>query len=342
MTPPWLAIVIPVRNGMRTLPKLVDALDVFAKAEGLEVLFVDDASSDDTVAFLRQRGYEVLERSAQGGPAAARNQGVRATSAPWVLFLDADTVPPANTLERIKRALPTSDVVAVVGVYAAEPANPGFWPEYKATQVQFYHCSTDVTEISFVWASMAGVKRDPFLKAGAFDETYRGAELEDVELGHRMARFGKIVLDRELVVGHHFADTLRSNARDHFHRGRLWVNLYLRGGRFENYICTPGLGASRFALVAVPALLVLGFVSATAWPLLAVATASAAFYYYVTGGLYSLAWRRGGLAFALKILAAELVLSAVLVAASVSAGAATARQWFTTFAKRSATPDSDG
>jgi glycosyltransferase involved in cell wall biosynthesis len=319
MTPTWLAIVIPVRNGMRTVPALVEALDVFARQEGVEVLFVDDASTDETAEYLRQRGYCVLARPAQSGPARARNEGARATSAPWILFLDADTVPPPNTLDRVRVNLSVPGAVGMIGVYAARPANSGFWPEYKAIQADFYHRRSDVQAVTFLWGGMCAVRRDVFIEAGGFDESYRGAELEDVALGRRMTSRGKILLDRQFVVGHHFPDTLSANVRNHFHRGRLWVELYRRsGGRFENYLATPAMALSRFALLAAPLFAVAGYVTASA-PAWIAALSCLGAYAAITRQLLVLSLHRRGCGFMSKVVAAEILLSAVLVAAAIPA-----------------------
>jgi GT2 family glycosyltransferase len=337
VTIPWLAIVVPVRNGMATVPRLLDGLDRFAATEGIEVVIVDDASTDDTAAYVRSRGYRVAQRDTRGGPAAARNHGVRVTSAPWILFFDADTVPPADTPARVRLALEAPDVVGLVGVYAGEPANDGFWPEYKATQAEFYYRGSDVQEITFLWAGMAGIKRDAFLRVGGFDERYTGADIEDVELGRRMSREGRIVLDREFVVAHHFPATLRQNARDHFQRGKLWVELYLRTGQFENYLATPAMAASRFAVVGVPVLLVAAILVPTCWPLAAGAALCAAFYLTITHRLLRQAYAKRGARFALGVLGAETILSAVVIAATVVAIAATPpREWALLSGKRTA------
>lgn len=62
-----------------------------------EVLLVDDASGDDTLAALEgvARSYpagwvKVFSLSVNGGPSAARNEGWAHASQPWIAFLDAD------------------------------------------------------------------------------------------------------------------------------------------------------------------------------------------------------------------------------------------------------------
>ena len=64
--------------------------------DGLEVIVVDDASRDDTVAraeaALRGTGlpHQILRQPQNGGPALTRNRGVVAAGGEYAAFLDAD------------------------------------------------------------------------------------------------------------------------------------------------------------------------------------------------------------------------------------------------------------
>lgn len=304
-------MIVPVCNGMATLEPLLQGLAAMGAREC--TLFVDDGSTDGTGAYLEDRGWRVRFRPRRGGPAAARNEGVAATAAPAILFLDADTKPPPDTLERIGRALAAPGVVACVGVYAPRPLNGGFWAHYKACQAEFYHRSSVVTEITWTWASMMATRREIFDAVGGFDETFEGADLEDVELGRRLATRGRIRLDRGWVVAHHFPERAKENVRNHLRRGRMWVELFLRSRRFDNYLTSPGNGASRLAAVVASA-------GGLAWPW---AGSVAGLLFWLGLGIYakfagqfvSLAWRRGGFDFVVRVLLADLLLSWVLVVA---------------------------
>ncbi len=63
--------------------------------ESFEVIIVDDGSTDDTVAFLKELttplNLKVLHQE-NAGPAAARNRGINAASGPVLVFINDDTV----------------------------------------------------------------------------------------------------------------------------------------------------------------------------------------------------------------------------------------------------------
>ncbi|MGH2349804.1 MAG: glycosyltransferase family 2 protein [bacterium] len=67
-------------------------------ARPAEIIVVDDGSSDQTACIAESFGATVL-RNRHGGPALARNTGIRAASCEWVAFLDADDLWLADKLE---------------------------------------------------------------------------------------------------------------------------------------------------------------------------------------------------------------------------------------------------
>jgi len=80
-------LVMPVHNGARFI---ADALDSVA-AEGLdlEVVVVDDGSTDESARIATHLGVTCISQD-QRGPAAARNTAIEASSAPLIAFLDSD------------------------------------------------------------------------------------------------------------------------------------------------------------------------------------------------------------------------------------------------------------
>jgi succinoglycan biosynthesis protein ExoO len=99
----------------------------------LEVIIVDDASSDDTVAVAREltardARVRVLRLDANQGPAAARNVGFDSACGQWIAVLDADDAFLPDRLERLLRIAGawSADIVADNFIwYAAEGQSMG-------------------------------------------------------------------------------------------------------------------------------------------------------------------------------------------------------------------------
>jgi N-acetylglucosaminyl-diphospho-decaprenol L-rhamnosyltransferase len=83
-----VAIVIVTFHSAGEIAACLDS----ALATGAEVVVVDNASTDGTVDRVRQRGARLIANPTNVGFAAAVNQGVRSTSAPFLLLLNPDAV----------------------------------------------------------------------------------------------------------------------------------------------------------------------------------------------------------------------------------------------------------
>ena len=84
-----LSIVIPVYNGANYLREAIESA-LAQTFRNVEVLVVDDGSTDETAAVARSfRDVRYLYQENRG-LAAARNTGLRESSGRFVVFLDAD------------------------------------------------------------------------------------------------------------------------------------------------------------------------------------------------------------------------------------------------------------
>ncbi|HEX5387016.1 MAG TPA: glycosyltransferase [Gemmatimonadales bacterium] len=101
-----ISVIIPARNEAALIGRVVAAVLAHEPPNAeLEVLVVDDGSSDDTCALARAAGARVIElRGTGGNPAAARNRGAAASSGDPIIFLDADCVPAHTWLAALLEA----------------------------------------------------------------------------------------------------------------------------------------------------------------------------------------------------------------------------------------------
>lgn len=92
--PPLLSVVIIGHNeGERLLGCLESVKNLVSLDGGMEIIYVDSTSTDDSVERVKEQGITVLEDDAEKPSAAsARNVGWRAAQGKYILFLDGDTV----------------------------------------------------------------------------------------------------------------------------------------------------------------------------------------------------------------------------------------------------------
>ncbi len=94
-----ISVVIPVFNGERFLATAIQSV-LDQTYRPVEVLVVDDGSTDGSAAVARSfEGVRVIEQ-AHAGPGTARNRGVAVATGELLAFLDADDLMLADKLER--------------------------------------------------------------------------------------------------------------------------------------------------------------------------------------------------------------------------------------------------
>jgi GT2 family glycosyltransferase len=87
---PLVSCVVPVFNGERFIQEALDSI-LAQTYEHLEVLVVDDGSTDGTAAAVQRYGARVRYlHQENGGPPVARNTGLREARGEFIAFLDSD------------------------------------------------------------------------------------------------------------------------------------------------------------------------------------------------------------------------------------------------------------
>lgn len=231
---PCLSVVIPTRDRRRVLEETLSALDRQIDLPcPFEVIVVDDGSTDGTGEWLvlaQFSGFTLQHVSSRpGGPARARNLGIRRAAAPRVLLLGDDTIPDRRTLACHLRP-PSDGEVGVQGridwdpsreitdvMRYLAPTGPQFWFEglVDGSPVPF----------SAVLGSNLSAPTDWF-RDEPFDERFTEACLEDTELAWRWRQRGWPVLwDPEAVCWHrHRYDSIEPFL-DRQRRAGRWARL---------------------------------------------------------------------------------------------------------------------
>ena len=229
--PPRLSVIVPNRDGAGFLAHSLPALRASdLPGDVWELIVVDDGSGDGSADVAGRFADLLVRRPEGGGPAAARNHGVRQSRGDILVFIDADVSVHRDALRRLAQTFDTDDVAAVFGSYDTSPRAPGLVSQYRNLLHHWVH-SQGRGEAETFWAGLGAVRRDVFMAAGAFDETM--PQLEDIDLGYRLRALGHRILLRPEIQGTHLKHwTLRSMVlTDLFGRGVTWMRLHLEQGR---------------------------------------------------------------------------------------------------------------
>jgi glycosyltransferase involved in cell wall biosynthesis len=123
MSGPLVSVVIPAHNAERFIDEAIDSVLEQAH-QRLEVVVVDDGSTDGTAARVRAYGDQVrYVHQTNAGVGAARNRGLALAAGDYIAFLDADDVWHPEKLEvelEIAARNPESGLIACDGVRFSE------------------------------------------------------------------------------------------------------------------------------------------------------------------------------------------------------------------------------
>lgn len=201
MTEPAVSVVIPAYNAAWCIRKAVDS--VLAQTfRDVELIVVDDGSTDDTAAILRSYADTLrVVSQANGGMSSARNAGIRAARGRYVAFLDSDDRWLPDKLER-QVALMTAQPDLAFCAATATLEDP------DGNVVGAWACSgkseASVADVFASHAAIAGgassvlARRELVQALGGFDETLFGAE--DTDLWIRLAAAGRFACIAEPLV----------------------------------------------------------------------------------------------------------------------------------------------
>lgn len=119
---PTFSIVIPTHNRERSVIRAIESV-LATDSETVEVIVVDDASTDRTCNAVQERysgdiRVTLFRLSENSGPSVARNLGLEFARGKFVLFLDSDDLLTPSALQiaqRVFDALPVLKFVTVEG-----------------------------------------------------------------------------------------------------------------------------------------------------------------------------------------------------------------------------------
>jgi GT2 family glycosyltransferase len=236
-----ISIVIPVRNGVRTLDDCLRAACA-AAGESNEVVVVDDGSTDDSAAIAARHPCRLLRLGHPCGAGAARNAGARAARGEILFFTDADCVlgpeAPALAAAALGRA---GERALVGGTYAPRPFDPGFFPAFQAVFVN-YHETRRPEAPDYVATHALVVRAADFAASGGFDEDFLPI-IEDVAFCHRLRRAGyRLRMEPALAVRHSFGFGLAGSLRNAARKARFWVRYSARNRDLLSDSGTASLG----------------------------------------------------------------------------------------------------
>ena len=230
--PPRVSIVVPVYDEEGAAPPLAREIAAAFVGEAFEILFVDDASRDDTRARLAALTREipqlrVLAHRRNAGQSRAIRTGVLAARAPLIVTLDGDGQNDPADAPRLLAALEAAPALAMIGgerVHRRDTASKR-WASRWANGVRRRLLDDGAADTG---CGLKAFRRDAFLRLPYFDHLHRylpalmlreGYAIAFQPVGHRARASGRSKYTNLQRLGSAVSDLagvmwLRSRARD--------------------------------------------------------------------------------------------------------------------------------
>ncbi len=203
---PRVSVIIPAYNAAATIAGTVDSV-VAQTLRDVEIICVDDGSTDSTLALIKKYGDRVrLIEQSNSGPAAARNNGARHSAGEYLAFLDADNVWTPQFLERCAAALDADHALSLVYCNCALADSEGVALDTSLVGNGFDHAPSLNELLTQLWPIMpsaALVRRCAYDACGGYRDALKGASFrfEDVDFWIKMREQGPFgYIDEPLIT----------------------------------------------------------------------------------------------------------------------------------------------
>jgi len=204
---PKVSVVVPALNEEREIGGCLESLTRQTFSD-FEVIVVDNGSTDTTSSIAARYGARVIREPRRGIP-YAREAGFRAARAEIIASTDADTVVPADWLERIWQALQGDpETVATFGPFRHKPGSAPrtpirpLIPWYEVGLILGQQATWQLLRLPHFSGANFAVRKEAFFKVGGFrsPDGRIYSDWEDIQLGFKLRRLGKVRYLPDLVV----------------------------------------------------------------------------------------------------------------------------------------------
>jgi GT2 family glycosyltransferase len=216
-----VSIIIPVYNEVNYTQSCLEELrKTLPQNFRGEIIVVDDASSDETPAVLKQfaetdERIKVLRNPENAGFIASCNRGAQEASGEIIVFLNNDTLPVEGWLPPLLRVLrdkpgagavggklvyPDGTLQEAGGVIFSDGSGCNFGKHEKAPNAPLYNF---LREVDYCSGALLATRRALFLELGGFDTRFQPAYYEDADYCFSLrARGYRVYYQPESVIVH--------------------------------------------------------------------------------------------------------------------------------------------
>lgn len=212
-----LSIVIPTYNRKPMLERLLKSI-VVSTYKNLEIIVVNDASSDNTADFLKKlkiKNLKVINNPKNLFAAGSRNAGLKISKGKYVFFIDDDNVLEKNTIEILVNEMDNNPNIGEIGpaIYSIKNKNRALWQRARRSMwtSKTYHdnkLKTKLNLLDTVDIPNAYMLRKSVLDKGKINfRKFYGIMYEESDVAYRIKKQGyEIFVAQKAKIYHDLED----------------------------------------------------------------------------------------------------------------------------------------
>jgi GT2 family glycosyltransferase/glycosyltransferase involved in cell wall biosynthesis len=213
---PKVSAIVLTYNNLALTKDCLDSLETYSDDVDLEIVIVDNASSDGSPAYLSswtasRPNAKLILNSENRGFAAGNNQGLTAASGDYLVILNNDTVVTRGWARRMVNHLRHAPEIGILGPLTNNIGNEARVNTRYAALDAMHHEAEEITEpnlgkwfeLNTVAFFCAMLPRSTYERCGSISEDYGVGFFEDDDYCRRVQAAGLVVACAEDVFVHH-------------------------------------------------------------------------------------------------------------------------------------------
>lgn len=195
---PSISLIIPAYNEEDYLPACLDAIMETVAGKAIEIIVVDNNSTDGTKAVIERYPAVTYAFEPRKGITRARQRGFQVSKGDILAYVDADTRPPAGWIEMIwEHFAARRDLACLSGPYSFYDLS-GIRRRISTGWFVAARPISSITGYLMVGGNFA-IRRDVLKKMGGFDSSIEFYG-EDVDIAKRAKKHGKVLFSPRFVM----------------------------------------------------------------------------------------------------------------------------------------------
>jgi glycosyltransferase involved in cell wall biosynthesis len=309
---PLVSVIVPNYNYGRVLGLCLRAVQA-QSYPAVELVLVDDGSTDDSVAVAGSLGVPVVRTGTNQGVSAARNLGARVARGEILFFLDSDiALEPGAVAAAVEILRADPGIGAVCGNFEPVPlVRDSLVKEYRNLFRHHYFRAAEGPITGFLPTAMIAMRREVWDQVGPFSTHLH--QSEGAEVGERLTARYTVLLTSAVRGCHDDDQNLRVALRKVFVRTKVQVPFFLQRRYAAGVVSSPESGAS---LAAVLTLLGVAVPFLAGWPSAVLPVLLAGAYLSIDRRLYRQVFAARGAGFGLFFVAVHYLVNLTIAVAA--------------------------